>query len=258
VTRLIYWIVVGTIGAGAVHLAMIFLLPGAASHDLTSRLLRAGPVNSVTILAPAEAEALISFADTRVLHAVCPYDLDQGPLALVADVDETPISVVLLGPGGTVFSAITDRAATNGMLQLRLMTAEQKRDLEDTEDPQGQASDMRLVAPAARGAVLIKALVSKPRPCSNASAAARSPRNSFASGFGNCAGRAVAAQDLLRQRGALARGAGTGLRHQVRRRAAPAQMLQAGRRIAQGRADGLGLDQADDHKGGSDSKQGHG
>jgi uncharacterized membrane protein len=160
--RFLYWTLAGLIGAGAVHLSIVLLVPGMAERDLTSRLVAAAPLNTITALDDAVLARSVNFADRTALYAACPYDLGVGPLALVAPAGETPLSFVFLGQGGSIFAALTDRAASQGLLQLRLLTALQSEDLIDSEGGANASAELRLIAPDPRGAVLIKALVSSP------------------------------------------------------------------------------------------------
>jgi uncharacterized membrane protein len=162
ITRIFYWSLAGLIGAGAVHLCLIFLIPFAAQRDLTSRLIAAGPANAVVLLDENRVADIINFADHTALYAACPYDLSSGPLALVAPAGETPLSLIFLGRGGLIYSALTDRAASQGVLELRLLTKLQAEDLADNEGGQSANSELRMIAPDPRGAVLIKALVTSP------------------------------------------------------------------------------------------------
>ncbi len=157
--RLMHWITAGLIGAAAVHIVMVFLIPRLSDRDLTSRLLALGPANTLNILDDAAVERTISFADRTALYAVCPFDLSEGSIALVAEAGEVPMSLVFLKPGGGIFSALTDKVSTQGLLQLRLLTEEQLRELVDSEDGDIESPELRLQSPTERGAILIKALV---------------------------------------------------------------------------------------------------
>jgi uncharacterized membrane protein len=174
--RWLYWMVFGLVGAAAVHLVMILALPMLAERDVTSRLMQAGPTNSLTILEPARIGNLISFADRTTLYAICPFDLSEGPLAIIVEAQETPMSLVFMSPGGEIFSALTDRAATQGLLQLRLVTAEQLRALTDEETADTAPQDLRLEAVSERGVVIIKALVTTRNKESEADRALRRTR----------------------------------------------------------------------------------
>jgi uncharacterized membrane protein len=155
--RLAYWLTAGAIGALAVHIVMIFAIPSLAGNDLTSRFAALGPANAVTILDEETAANTINYADRTALYAVCPFDLGDGPIGLVAEPGEAPMSFVFLAPGGTVFAALTDKASAQGLLQIRLLTDEQLRELVDSEDDPESVKDLRLASPGTVGAVLVKA-----------------------------------------------------------------------------------------------------
>jgi uncharacterized membrane protein len=155
-----YWLLVGCVGALLAHLAMIARIPAEARGDATSRILALGAPNRM-IEAAALGDA-IPFADASALVAYCPFDIGENPVLLTAPAGGAPLSIVFLGQGGSVFAAVTDRAATRGLVQARLLTQPQLLDLIDAEDPDAPPTELRIVAPVLRGAIVVKALVATP------------------------------------------------------------------------------------------------
>ncbi len=56
-------------------------------------------MNALTALDPEFAARSMAFADRGALYAVCPFDLDESSLAIIARAGETPMSLVFVMPG---------------------------------------------------------------------------------------------------------------------------------------------------------------
>lgn len=169
-SRWLYWMVFGMFGAAGVHLAMVLLVPQLSQNDLTSRLSARQPANAMALLDRDSVRGMIRFSDDAAAYAACPFDLSDGPVGLVAPVTGTPLSIIFLGRGGSVFAALTDRAASGNIIQLRVATEEQLRILIDSEEATSSLGDLRIVSPDVTGVMLIKAMIARPslRPAAEA------------------------------------------------------------------------------------------
>jgi uncharacterized membrane protein len=68
------------------------------------------------------------------------------------------VAVSVVGTGGRVHYALTDRAAVRGIIEMRILTAEQLTAVE-AEEPEGEpVQELRLRAPERTGAVMLNAL----------------------------------------------------------------------------------------------------
>jgi uncharacterized membrane protein len=158
--RGLIWILSGCIGAIIVHLLAVFAMPSVSANNIAARGLASLPVNSLSV--PDDEKALIRFADPTALYAFCPFVLGESTVRIVSAVQTVPMSFVFLAPDGSIFSALTDRAANRGIIDLRLGTAEQIDAVADGDDPANPPSEYRIVSPATSGTVVIKAFMASP------------------------------------------------------------------------------------------------
>ena len=156
--RLLLWILGGTLLGGIVHLATVLILPTLATQDAYSRLAPIAPVNAVAPLpAPTAEAAAIPFLDPAFAMAVCRYDLSDGPIKLTVPVSTAYTSVSFYTRSEVAYYAINDRAAGRRVIELDLMTSEQRGDLPGDEEV--TAADRLIVeSPTLTGLILIKAL----------------------------------------------------------------------------------------------------
>jgi len=160
--RLALWLLGGVLLGGIVHLATVLLLPGLATQDAYSRLAPIAAVNAVSpIPAPTAESAAMPFMDPAFAMAVCRYDLEDGPLKLSVPVSQAYTSVSFYTRSEIAYYAINDRAAGRRVIELDLMTNEQRNELPDDEEI--TAADRLIVeSPTTTGLIVIKALAPEP------------------------------------------------------------------------------------------------
>jgi uncharacterized membrane protein len=152
----------GALLGGIVHLATIIIMPRTATQDAYSRLSPIAPVNTVTVLPEATPDtAPLPFMDPAFASAVCRYDLSQGSLKLTVPVSLAYTSVSFYTRTGVAYYAINDRAAGRRVIELELMTADQRSQL--PEDEEITAADRLIVeSPTLTGLIAIRALAPEP------------------------------------------------------------------------------------------------
>jgi uncharacterized membrane protein len=162
VIRLLLWLLGGTLLGGIVHLTSVLMLPSIATQDAYSRLTPLAPVNNVTPIPPPTPEkAAMPYMDPAFAFAVCRYDLSDGPLKFSVPVSQAYTSVSFYTASDIAYYAINDRAAGRRVIELDLMTTEQRNDLPDNEEI--TAADRLIVeSPSPTGLILIKALAPEP------------------------------------------------------------------------------------------------
>jgi uncharacterized membrane protein len=159
VIRLLLWLLGGALLGGIVHLATVLVLPSLATQDAYARLAPIAPVNKVTPIPPPSPEtAAMPFMDPAFAASVCRYDLSDGPIKFSVPVSPAYTSVSFYTRGDVAYYAINDRAAGRRVIELELMTTEQRNDLPGDEEI--TAADRLIVeSPTTTGLILIKALV---------------------------------------------------------------------------------------------------
>jgi uncharacterized membrane protein len=171
VIRIALWLLGGVLLGGIVHLTTVLWLPDLATQDAYSRLAPVAPINAVTALpAPTPEKSVVPFLDPAFAMAVCRYDLSDGPLKFSVPVSPAYTSVSFYTRNDVAYYAINDRAAGRRVIELELMTSEQRADLPGDEEV--TAADRLIVeSPTVTGLIMIKALAPEPGLMSVAQAA---------------------------------------------------------------------------------------
>ena len=186
----------GLVLAAIVHLATVLAIPTLSRTDALSRTrgtLSADQAVLVRALAPQGQEqqqqdqqrqgqqggsptaplpSWLPAADPDVAVAVCAYNLDEGPMRVAARASGLFQSISLHSRAGA-FYAITDQAAVRGAIDLVLMTRRQFDEVLAQSDEDEVSRDVRVVAPAREGYVVVRVLAALPSQRAEADAAAR-------------------------------------------------------------------------------------
>jgi uncharacterized membrane protein len=143
--------------AALVHLVVILVAPWVAERDAFQRIAPLGKLNE-TILLPraAPGERLSPYADPAVAMAVCRYDLSSGPIRVTAPAARAFSSISFHTRRGLVFYALTDRAATHGVIDAVLATPADVQALAAHDDEEDPSRDLRVAAPAPQGYVVLR------------------------------------------------------------------------------------------------------
>jgi uncharacterized membrane protein len=150
--------------AALVHIVAILIIPLYASHDAFARLSPLGPVNATILLPqPSPQARLIPYRDPAVASAFCHYDLSAGPLRVKAPADPSGFaSLSFHTRRGSIFYAITDRAATRGVLEALVLTEEQLRAVVAKDDEDVPVTELRIVSATNTGFVVMRSLSEQP------------------------------------------------------------------------------------------------
>lgn len=174
VARLALATLCGLVLAGLVHVAAVLLIPRLGERDAVSRLTDTlSADHSELLTSTAEGGRWLPSPDPAVSVAACAYNLDEGPVRVAARTGALFQSVSLHAKGGSVFFAVTDRAATRGALDLVVMTREQL-DAVQAEEEEETSRDVRIVSPTAKGMVVVRVLAALPSLRGQAEALAQS------------------------------------------------------------------------------------
>jgi len=160
--RWLLWLLSGALLGGIVHLIAILILPNTAALDAYTRFAPVAPVNKVTpVPQPTPQNEVMPFMDPAIASAVCRYDLADGPIKLTLPVSAAYTSVSFYTRRSVAYYAINDRAAGRRLIELLLMTSDQRADLPEDEDV--TAADRLIVeSPTSTGLIVMKALAPEP------------------------------------------------------------------------------------------------
>ncbi|MDY8108468.1 hypothetical protein U0C82_04785 [Fulvimarina sp. 2208YS6-2-32] len=144
--RFILALLTGLVGAGLVHIAIVFMIPRISENSAWSRLSALGDYFEVVRIAPLRDTAFtrqngasetprdaFAFADPAFVVASCRFVLDDGPVEITANgtIDNFWSASIYDSRGGNIYS-INDRAAIDGIVNLVVGTAQQIEDVRAT------------------------------------------------------------------------------------------------------------------------------
>lgn len=159
--KLFFWFLALLVVAAIVHVSSLLLVPRFASQDAYHRLIQDNPAVQLRLLSP-ELQSFVG-SDPAVVISACPYRLSEGPLRIRTKPDAQEIlSIAFHAPDGTAFFAVTDKAAGKDEINILLVTQDQLRAIESEDDPEEPVPELRLVANATEGFVIIRSLVQRP------------------------------------------------------------------------------------------------
>jgi uncharacterized membrane protein len=171
-----FYFAAALIVGGLAHFALILSIPLVATRDAYDRLAEIGPVGS-TVLVPhaGPRERLLAYADPAVASALCFFDLKNGPIRVRAPLGRAAFaSLSFHSRRGAVFYALTDRAATHGMMEALIATPKQLRALIAQDDEDNPSQDLRIASPTLQGFVLARVFSELPSLYAEAKAQAKS------------------------------------------------------------------------------------
>jgi len=153
--KLLLAILVGLVGAGIVHIAIVFAIPGQADNDAWSRLSRLGPMFQTVRIGFEEPEADrhtsspagFVFVDPSFIDVACRFSLKDGPARLFSDEKTRFWTASIYARNGDNLYSISERVALDGRLDLLVGTSEQL----DLARIEGSSSEIPTVPVAMTG-----------------------------------------------------------------------------------------------------------
>lgn len=128
-TRLLYAIVVGLVGAGVVHAVVLLLLPHYSARDAWARLSGNADFYRFTRMSGEDEPPVIRGIDPFFDAVACRFDLSEGVVHVEAPGHVTFWSVSVYDRRGQNIYSLNDRAQTLGDLDLVLVTPSQMIEL---------------------------------------------------------------------------------------------------------------------------------
>jgi uncharacterized membrane protein len=164
----------GLVLAAGVHIAIVLGAPRMAERDAFARLHATLAEEQMQLLsAPGGTSTWLPQPDPAVAVAACAFDLEEGPVRISTKIGSLLQSLSLHSQGGSVFFAVTDRAAVRGALELVVMTRRQLDEALAAEDEDAPSRDVRIVSPKREGLVVVRVAAPYPSLRSQAEEAAK-------------------------------------------------------------------------------------
>ena len=164
--RLAYALAVALALAGLVHVASLLAVPSFAERGPYERLASLNADGRFVAL-PDEgvgADAL-PFRDPAFVEAACRYDVSERPATVTAALPPSYGAVAFHTREGLPFYALTDRAATDGRVEVTVLNAAQAEKAEEEEPEEDAAAPrprIRIVSPTDKGFVLLRLFAPAP------------------------------------------------------------------------------------------------
>jgi uncharacterized membrane protein len=159
VTRTILFAVGGLLLGGIIHIAIVFLVPYYAPNDAWAQVTPFGRDRQFHTLPVPEAGAEpLASLDPRMLHAVCRFNLDDGPVRVRAEFPDEFWSVAVFDRRGRNIYSLNDRAVERSRLDLAILTPVQMAQMRQ-DPPAALETAIVLELPIDTGFVLLRAFV---------------------------------------------------------------------------------------------------
>ncbi len=150
--------------AGIVHIVSILMMPRVASKNAYARIAAVAPVNQIYALPmPVPGTEVVPFEDASMEMAVCRWSLDQGPIRLRGNVSAERLTLLSFhSRQGQIFYSLSDRSSTRGRIDVLLVNQAQLEAAEANDNEDDPAQELRILAPATEGFILLQALAERP------------------------------------------------------------------------------------------------
>jgi uncharacterized membrane protein len=157
--RLLHTVLLGLVGAGIVHIAVLLLVPQFSERDAWSRLAeRAGPYSMTRFEAETGGAPVVKSVDPLFYAAACRFDLTDGMVQVKAAGRIPFWSVSVYDRSGHNLYSFNDHSASKRALDAVVLTPAQmigvRKDL-----PKEFEGSVFIEAPIAEGIVVIRSFV---------------------------------------------------------------------------------------------------
>jgi len=160
--RLFYALLIGLVGAGIVHIAVLLLLPQFSERDAWSSLAEAGDFYKAVRIDAGDGSQPIVKAAGPLFHAsACRFDLANGPVHLRAPGTVPFWSVSIYNRAGQNVYSFNDRATDKGALDFVVLTSDQMIEVRKAV-PKSFQKAIFVQVPIGEGIVLVRSFVPDP------------------------------------------------------------------------------------------------
>jgi len=157
--RLFHALLLGLVGAGIVHIAVLLLIPTFSENDAWSRLAASSDYYKVTRLdAEPSITPVVKSVDPLFSAAACRFNLSDGVLHVTAK-GHTPFwSVSVYNRAGENIYSFNDHTLPNGGIDFIVLTPDQMVELRK-EMPEGLDKSIYVESPGNKGIVVVRSFV---------------------------------------------------------------------------------------------------
>ena len=159
---LLFWTVCILLLAGVVHLGYVLIVPQFEMRAKIDELRQLAGNGGLTVLSREDSVRLMGPDGRWLVHALCVYDLAEGPVAINAAVPNSYWSMAIYSAGGETFYSLNDRQA--GVERVDLMIRQLSGAVLDEDEELVLPNDdvFTVRAPDPLGVVVMRALAGEP------------------------------------------------------------------------------------------------
>lgn len=155
-----FWVMSFVLLVVASHLAYVLFGTRFDSQTLYQDLVAVTGTNKLQALTGPQARQLSTTSDSNLVHAVCAFDLSQGPVRLMAKFPENYWSVNIYSLQGDVIYTLNDRQANVGSLSIIIRQADGGGEEEADATPSPDSSkDIQVIANNTRGLAVLRSSI---------------------------------------------------------------------------------------------------
>lgn len=156
--RLLFWTVAIVLLAGVVHLGYVLFVPHFEMRAKIDELRQLGGNGALTVLSREDSVRLMGPDGRWLVHALCIYDLAEGPLAITAVVPNAYWSMAIYSAAGEAFYSLNDRQAGIDRVDLMIRQPSEPDPDEEEELTLPDADTVTVRAPDPIGLVVMRTL----------------------------------------------------------------------------------------------------
>jgi uncharacterized membrane protein len=158
---LIFWILCILLLAGAVHIGYVLIVPPIEMRAKIDELRQIAGDGGLAVLSREDSVRLMGPDGRWLVHALCVYDLAEGPVMINATVPNSYWSMAIYSAGGETFYSLNDRQA--GVEQVDLLIRRPTDQAPDEEEELVSPTDDSITvrAPDPVGVVVMRALANE-------------------------------------------------------------------------------------------------
>ena len=157
--RLLYAAILGVVGAGIVHIAILFMLPSYSERDIWSRISSvAAPYTAIRLDRETLKGTPSRPTNPFLTAAACRFDLSDGPVHVTAPGAVPMWSMSIYDSDGLNVFGLSDRTATDKRFDLVVLTPPQMQKVR-AEVPAGFERSVFVETGTGEGIVLVRVLM---------------------------------------------------------------------------------------------------